>query len=269
MRHHAFAAGLLALAWSGPSLGADPALDAAVSAPTRSARFVARDPARHPAAELAFFGVTPKSTVVEIWPGGGYWTEILGPLLHDRGTYYLAMGTPDGDEAAQHFQPSPGFKAMLAANPSVYDHLRFTMLGARHLDIAPPGSADVVLTFRNLHNWMEAGDTDALLGAIHTALKPGGILGIEDHRGNTRQAQDPKAEDGYVRQDAAIALVEKAGFKLVASSELDANPRDDADHPKGVWTLPPTYALGAVDHAKYAAIGEADNFVLKFRKVGS
>ena len=252
-----------------PAFAIDPALQRAIDAPTRTAKFVARDGARHPGAELGFFGVTPRATVVEIWPGGGYWTQILAPLLHDHGTYYLAMGTPDGDQTEREFQLSPKFKAMLDANPALYDKVKFTMLGAHHPELAPPGSADLVLTFRNLHNWMEAGDTKQILAAIRTALKPGGILGIEDHRANTRSPQDPKADDGYVRQDYAIALVEKAGFKLVGSSEIDANPRDTADYPKGVWTLPPTYALGAVDHAKYQAIGEADNFVLKFEKVGS
>ncbi len=257
---------LLSLSVVAPALAIDPALQRAVQAPSRSPVFIARDGARHPGAELDFFGVRPDATVVEIWPGGGYWTQILAPLLHDHGTYYLAMGTPDGDETERHFQASPAFKAMLAANPAVYDRVRFTMLGAHHPELAPPGSADLVMTFRNLHNWMDAGDAPQLLAAIRTALKPGGILGIEDHRANTRTAQDPAAANGYVRQDYAIALVEKAGFRLVASSEIDANPRDTADYPKGVWTLPPTYALGTVDHAKYQAIGEADNFVLKFEK---
>ncbi len=126
----------------------------------------------------------------------------------------------------------------------------------------------MVLTFRNLHNWMEEGDAPEMLAAIHTALKPGGILGIEEHRGNTRTPQDASAESGYVRQDYATGLIEKAGFALAGSSEIDANPRDTADWPKGVWTLPPVLALGSVDRAKYVAVGEADNFVLTFRKVG-
>ncbi len=257
-----------ALLVSAGTLAVEPALQSAVQAPTRSAKFVARDDARHPAQELAFFGVGPASTVVEIWPGGGYWTQILAPLLHDHGTDYAAMGAPDGDKTEAFFALSPAFRQMLAAHPDIYGRVQLTVFGAHHPDLAPPGSADVVLTFRNLHNWMAAGDAPQMLAAIRRALKPGGILGIEDHRGNTRIAQDPKAASGYVRQDYAEALIEHAGFTLVAASEMNANPRDTADWPQGVWTLPPTLALGKTDRAKYLAVGEADNFVLKFRKTG-
>ncbi|WP_428377376.1 class I SAM-dependent methyltransferase [Lichenicoccus sp.] len=250
------------------ALAADSFLQSAVEAPTRSDKFRARDGARHPAAELAFFGVKPRSNVVEIWPGGGYWTQILAPALHARGAYTLATGAPDGDKEEAYFALSPGFRQMLDQHPDVYGRVKLTVFGAHHPDLAPPDSADVVLTFRNLHNWMATGDAPQMLAAIRRALKPGGILGIEDHRANTRTPQDPKAATGYVRQDYATALIEKAGFKLVGSSEIDANTRDTADWPKGVWTLPPVLALGQVDRAKYLAIGEADNFVLKFRKVG-
>ena len=203
---------------------------------------------------------------MEIWPGGGYWTQILAPLLHDHGTYIAATGSPDGDQPEAFFKLTDAYRQMLASDPAIYGHVRLAKFGAHDTDVAPPGSVDVVLTFRNLHNWIAEGHTDALLAAIHTALKPGGILGIEDHRANTSAPQDPKAANGYVRQDYAIALVERAGFKLAGTSEIDANPRDTADWPKGVWTLPPTLALGQVDRAKYTAIGEADNFVLKFQK---
>ena len=252
-----------------PALAVEAAFQHAVEAPTRSAKFVARDGARHPAEELSFFGVTPGSTVVEIWPGGGYWTQILAPLLHDHGTYYVATGSPDGDKEEAFFKLSPAFRQMLDANPAVYGQVKQTVFGAHHPDLAPAGTADVVLTFRNLHNWMAEGDASEMLAAIRRSLKPGGILGIEDHRGNTRTPQDPKAASGYVRQDYAKALVERAGFELVGSSEIDANARDTADWPQGVWTLPPVLALGKVDRARYSAIGEADNFVLKFRKTGS
>ena len=269
MRHQLIVSCGLAVLVSIPARAADTSLQLAVEAPTRTPKFVARDSARHPAEELGFFGVKPNSTVVEIWPGGGYWTQILAPYLRDSGTYYVAAGVSGGDKLEKYFAPSGAFKAMLASNPAVYGHVRMTEFGAHHSDIAPAGSADFVLTFRNLHNWMAEGDTDAMLAAINRALKPGGVLGIEDHRANTNAAQDPKAASGYVRQDYAIKIIEAAGFKLVASSEMDANTHDTADWPQGVWTLPPTYALGATDHARYAAIGEADNFVLKFRKLGS
>ncbi len=262
------AVGVLGSAGFARAATVPPAIAAAVRVPTRSAKFVARDKYRHPAEELAFFGIKPTSTVVEIWPGGGYWTQILAPLLHDQGTYYVAMGSADGSKMERYWVASPKFRAMLAAHPEVYDRVKFSTLTVKHPDPAPPDSADVILTFRNLHNWMEAGETAPLLKAVYRALKPGGIFGVEDHRGNTNAPQDPKAEDGYVRQAYAIKLIERAGFKFVGSSEIDANPKDTANWPQGVWTLPPTFALGAKDHAKYAAIGEADNFVLKFRKVG-
>ena len=244
----------------------DPAIERAVDAPTRSAAFVRRDHARHPAAELSFFGVRPTSSVVEIWPGGGYWTQILAPLLHDHGTFVVAAGVPDGDKVESHFSVSAAFRQMLAADPAVYGRVRITEFGRDHPALAPPGSADVVLTFRNLHNWMDEGDAPRMLAAIRVALKPGGILGIEDHRSKRTTPQDPKAADGYVQQRYAEALVERAGFTFVGSSEIDANPRDTTDWPKGVWTLPPVLAMGQTDRAKYQAIGEADNFVLKFRR---
>ena len=235
------------------------ALEQAVRSPARDARFVARDPIRHPLEELRFFGLRPDANVVEIWPGGGYWTQILGPYLHARGAYTLALGPEDGAGSA--------FSKMVAAHPELKETFSTTRFDDKNLDFAPPKSADLVLTFRNLHNWMEAGNAAQMLAAIHRVLKPGGIFGVEDHRGHTNAPQDPRAEDGYVRQSYAIALIEKAGFKLVGTSEINANPRDTANWPKGVWTLPPTFALGDRDRARYAAIGEGDNFVLKFEKI--
>ena len=269
MRRNALASFASLVLFAAPALALEPAIQHAVHAPTRSAKFIARDGARHPAEELSFFGVTPSSTVVEIWPGGGYWTQILAPLLHDHGTTIVAAGVPDGDRLERAYAPSPAFRQMLAADPAVYGRVRITEFGMHHADIAPAGSADFVLTFRNLHNWMAEGDAPAMLAAMRRALRPGGILGIEDHRASTRAAQDPKAASGYVRQDYAVALIERAGFALAGSSEINANPRDTTDWPKGVWTLPPTLALGKTDRAKYQAVGEADNFVLKFRKAGT
>ncbi len=242
----------------------DPALNKAIAGANRTPAMVQRDGVRHPAQELEFFGIKPNMTVVEIWPAGGYWTEILAPYLHDHGTYYAAnmpasMG-PKIEEA------DAKFKARLDADKAVYGNVKIADFGKGSYDIAPAGSADLVLTFRNLHNWMEMGFGDDVFPAFYKALKPGGILGIEEHRGSTAQPQDPAAKSGYVRQDYTIAMAEKAGFKLVGSSEMNANPKDTKDWPKGVWTLPPTFALGEQDHAKYAAIGEGDNFVLKFQK---
>jgi len=241
----------------------DPALVAAVASAARSAPFKARDGARHPVEELTFFGLKPTMTVVELWPGSGYWTEILGPYLMSQGHYYVALPVPGNKEADGAVAR---WRERVAAQKARIGEIHETMLGAGHFEIAPAGSADLVLTFRNLHNWMEAGYADEVLAACWRALKPGGVLGIEAHRGRNDVAQDPKARTGYVRQDYAIALARKAGFELVGSSEVNANPKDTKDWPQGVWTLPPTLTLGDTDRAKYVAIGEADNFVLLFRK---
>jgi len=241
----------------------DPAMAAVIASPARTPAYVARDPARHPAEELSFFGLRPTMTVVELWPGGGYWTEIIGPYLAAHGIYYVALPTPgDKDE-------DPGvarWRARVAAQANRMGTIHETELGIASNAIAPPGSADLVLTFRNLHNWVGAGYADAVLAACFKALKPGGILGIEDHRGRSDQPQDPKAESGYLREDYAIALAKKAGFEFVGGSQVDANPRDTKDWVDGVWTLPPTLSQGQKDRDRYLAIGEADNFVLKFRK---
>lgn len=241
----------------------DPALSAMVASPERSAPFIARDAARHPAEELTFFGLKPTMTVVELWPGGGYWTEILGPYLAKSGHYYVAQPVPGSGEEDEVVTR---WKARVASHKERMGPITQTMLGKGHTDIAPAGSADLAVTFRNVHNWVGDGFADEALAGIYRALKPGGILGVEDHRGRTDKPQDPKAKDGYLREDYAIALAKKAGFEFIGSSEINANPKDTKDWVDGVWTLPPTLAQGDKDRARYVAIGEADNFVLKFRK---
>ena len=256
----------LALAPTLEVRAADAGLQAAIANPKRSPRFVQRDAARHPQQELEFFGLRPDMTVVEVSPGGGYWTEILAPYLKAAGTYYVAVPPPHDPEA-----PEPGkdtFRSKLAADPGVYGKVTVTELGLGHYTVAPAGTVDLVVTFRNLHNWMGAGYAPAALEGFFRALKPGGILGVEDHRGRADAPQDPKADNGYVRQDYTIELAKKAGFEFVGASEMNANPRDTKDWPKGVWTLPPTLAMKDKDRDKYIAIGEADNYVLKFRKPG-
>jgi predicted methyltransferase len=241
----------------------DPALVHAVGNAQRTPKYVARDAVRHPVEELTFFGLQPKMTVVEVWPGGGYWTEILGPYLKSSGRYYAAVAWGEGKEENA---ATAALKARVKEQKDGYASIIVTELGKGHYDIAPPASVDLIVTFRNLHNWMENGYADEAMKSFFTALKPGGILGIEDHRGRDDKPQDPKAKSGYVRQDYAIELARKAGFELVGSSEVNANPKDTKEWPEGVWTLPPTLALGDKDREKYLAIGEGDNFVLKFRK---
>jgi predicted methyltransferase len=246
------------------AVAADPALAAVVADPGRTATFVARDKARHPVEELTFFGLKPSMTVVELWPGGGYWTEILGRYLSKGGgTYYVALnepGDPEEDKGVERW------RTRMAAQTPAIGTLHETVLGPNHVDIAPAGSADLVLTFRNLHNWMDGGYADKAIAACFTALKPGGMLGIEEHRGRDDKPQDPKAKDGYVRQDYTIALAKKAGFVFVGSSPINANPKDTKDWVDGVWTLPPTLSQGDKDRDRYLAIGEADNYVLEFKK---
>jgi predicted methyltransferase len=239
----------------------DAALEAALANPGRTPTAVARDKVRHPVEELTFFGLGPKMNVVELWPGGGYWTDILGPYLAAGGHYTIALppaGDAENSSVARLRTHIGAEKGMGTIHEST--------LGAGHVDIAPPASADLIVTFRNLHKWMGDGYAEQVLAACFTALKPGGILGIEEHRGRNDVAQDPTGKNGYVRQDYAVALAKKAGFVLVSSSEINANPRDTKDWVDGVWTLPPSLSQGDKDRAKYIAIGEADNFVLKFQK---
>jgi predicted methyltransferase len=253
---------IAAMGYAGGAAAADAALTAAVASPARPAAALARDTSRHPVEELTFFGLSPKMNVVELWPGGGYWTDILGPYLASGGHYTVALPPSGGEEGSS----AARFRTHIAAEKERVGTIHESTLGPGHLEIAPPGSADLILTFRNLHNWMYDGYADQALAACFTALKSGGILGIEEHRGPNDKPQDPKGENGYVRQDYASAMAKKAGFVLVGSSEINANPRDTKDWPKGVWTLPPTLAMGEKDRDKYIAIGEGDNFVLKFQK---
>lgn len=221
----------------------------------------------HSRQTLQFFGVRPDMTVVEVWPGGGSDTEILAPLLRNHGRLYVANLDPAGGEYAR--RTVDDFQAKLTTQPDLYDKVVVTTLAAPPASnaIAPPGSADLVVTDRNLHNWMMFGWQREAFEAMHAALKPGGVLGVVDHRGDARRPQDPKAASGYVHEQYAIDLIESVGFKLVARSEVNANPRDTKNYEKGVWALPPTFAGGAVNRERFAAIGESDRFTLKFVKV--
>lgn len=236
-----------------------------LAAAHRTAGNVARDGFRHPAEVLGFFGIREDATVVEILPGsGGYYMEILAPYLRDRGLYIAA--NRDGAAPPQYLADHRKLLVRLRAEPALYDKVVVTQFNAGLHEIAPPGSADFVLTFRNLHNWIARKEIDGALRAFHKALKSGGVLGVVDHRGRTDLPQEAQMKTGYVREDTAIALIEQAGFKLLGASEANANPKDTKDYPEGVWTLPPTYRLKDQDRAKYQAIGESDRFTLKFQK---
>lgn len=264
-RHIAVALILLA-SFSSEATADDPvmSLKAAVASEERSEANRARDPYRHPFETLEFLGVKDGMAVVEIWPGGNaWWTEILAPFLKDRGRYYAAESGAETEGAAA---ARTRLRAKLASNPDRYGRVTIVRFDPDGQDIVPPGTVDMILTFRNLHNWMAAGKAETAIAAFYRALKPGGTLGIEDHRGRTDLPQDPQAKDGYVREDYAIALIERAGFTLVGRSEINANPKDTKDYTAGVWTLPPTYRLKDQDRDRYTAIGESDRFTLKFVK---
>ncbi|MHB8813932.1 MAG: class I SAM-dependent methyltransferase [Steroidobacteraceae bacterium] len=235
-----------------------PTLAEAIAGPQRTPAFKARDRYRHPMEVLEFLGLKPDMTVVEIWPSGGWWTEILAPYLRAHGKYYAAV-QPSARDAAFHDK--------LAAGPQYYDHVIVTEAGPPdHWRIAPPGSADLVLTFRNVHNWLAGGYAKDMFAAMYSALKPGGVLGLEEHRAAPGTTRDDWVKTGYVSEDFVIMLARQAGFRLVAKSEINANPKDTKNYPEGVWTLPPTLALGQKDRAKYLAIGESDRMTLKFVK---
>ena len=247
----------------------DAALHAAVSGAHRTPAYAARDGARYPEATLAFFGIKPNQTVVELVPGGGWWTEILAPYLRDKGQLVEAGNDPaSASEGAR--RGAARFKAKLDAAPGVYDRVKLGFFDAENskFDLGAPGSADMVLTFRNIHNWVPMGEekTRAAFMAMFTVLKRGGVLGVEEHRLPASRQQDPKAESGYLQEALVIRLAESVGFKLAARSEINANPKDTADYPDGVCTLPPTYAKKDVDRAKYEAIGESDRMTLRFVK---
>lgn len=239
---------------------ADPKLEGIIAGEHRAEAKV-RDKYRHPAETLAFFGIKDTMTVVELWPFGGWYTQILAPYLRDHGKYYAAAtDSPPGGGMSRY---DAELKKLLEGDPKLYDKVIVTTLSPGKKEIAPAGTADMVLTFRNIHNWTRSGTDKAVFEEAFKALKPGGILGVVEHRSDPNPTGQP---NGYVSEKDAIALVESAGFKLVAKSEINANPKDTKDYPKGVWTLPPNYAEGDTNKAKYAAIGESDRFTMKFRK---
>jgi len=260
------AAGLLLLS-AGQAVADDTQrLRELINAPHRNPDNVARNDVRHPVETLQFFGLQRGQTVVEILPSGGWYTEILAPFLKGNGTFYAAHFSPNSPLAYQ-LPILEQFLAKTSAEPEIYGEMIVTRLNPpSETEIAPPGSADLVMTFRNVHNWIMAGTQKEHFAAFYQALKPGGVLGVVEHRAPAGSSMEFMSTSGYVTQDYVIELAREAGFELEASSEINANPRDTKDHPSGVWTLPPNFRLGDVDRAKYAAIGESDRMTLKFRK---
>jgi predicted methyltransferase len=251
--------------------GASITLEQAVDHDDRTPAYVERDQFRHPQETLAFFELDPSMTVVEIWPGGGYYSEILAPYLAEEGTFYAAH-FPEDTQSDYYQRSLNTFKERLTSE-AVFGNVELTQfapLTPLETDIAPPNSADRILTFRNLHNWYMSGGEEAVLDAFrqfHQALIPDGILGVVDHRLPENADDGAMENSGYIKESWVIDLAKKAGFELVESSDINANPKDTADHPNGVWNLPPTLNVEDGDDAEiYKAIGESDRFTLKFRK---
>ena len=246
------------------------ALDAAIAGSHRSEQNRARDRYRKPVEVLEFLGFRSDMTVVEIWPGGGWYTEVLAPALQERGKLYAAQYSANPRYAYQR-RYFGAFLTKTGENPDVFREVEITTLRLPdQLAAAPPGEADMVLTFRNAHNWVDPGygegAAQAGFKAMYDVLKPGGVLGLVDHRWPDPATEDPAAENGYISEERIVAMAEAAGFVLEASSDLLRNPADTHDHPEGVWTLPPSLALGDTDREKYLQIGESDRMLLRFRK---
>jgi predicted methyltransferase len=280
-RRLAIGLAVLALAGAASPALADDALKAAIADPARTPANAARDGARHPYESLTFWGLAPGQVVVEVQPGGGYWTEILAPYAKATGGRYVATAAdlkdPNLPERAR-----TGREAFAArfADASKYGKVELVDWGQVSTTLGAPASADVVLTARNIHNWMwTPGQLDKNMAAFFAVLKPGGVLAIEEHRADPRP-QKAEARDGYVSTATVIAAAEKAGFRLDAQSEVNANPKDTKDHPFGVWTLQPTRSKSGpeeraspgadrsapFDPTKYEAMGESDRMTLRFRK---
>jgi len=240
-------------------------LDTILAGSQRSAENSARDTYRHPKETLLFFGIRPEMRVLEIWPEPGWFTEIVAPLTREHGKYYAAVIAAD-PQNKYVTERLANYQQKLASNPALYGAVQVITFPRDGGDAVPPGTLDMVVTFRNIHNWMADGYAEQAFATAFKALKPGGVLGVVEHRGNGAAPQDPKAKSGYVNEDYAIRLIEGQGFRLVGESQVNANPKDTKDYQQGVWTLPPTYRLGDQDRDKYAQIGESDRFTLKFVK---
>ncbi|UZJ61694.1 methyltransferase [Pseudomonas sp. KU26590] len=224
----------------------------------------ARDQYRHPEQTLTFFGLRPDQTVIEITPGNGWYSELLAPLLNDKGHYVAAIVDPATSDDAK--KSADSLKQKYAADPAHYSKVAVVAYAPQAPVFGKPGSADTVLTFRNVHNWVDAGNEAATFKAFYEVLKPGGTLGVVDHRAKPGTTAKDNAQNGYLPTDYVIKLAQNAGFTLAGQSEINANPKDTKDYPDGVWTLPPALVKGEQDKAKFLAIGESDRMTLRFIK---
>ena len=235
-------------------------LERAISSEERDPKNAARDSSRHPLETLSFFGIKSDMTIVELSPGGGWYTEILANFLHEPGKLIAAHFDPNS-ERAYYKRSRANFEKKMSAN-SMFDTVEMVTINS---NLAEPNSVDAVLTFRNLHNWLGS-DMDLIFSNSYKALRPGGIFGVVEHRAKPGTSIEAMKKSGYVSEEHAIEIAKKHGFKLVAKSEINANPKDSTDHPGGVWTLPPNLRLKDVDREKYLEIGESDRMTLLFKK---
>jgi predicted methyltransferase len=259
---HASTAKLTSRSWPRTKL----ALLAALASPHRMPGHAARDADRHPVKTMEFYGLRPEMRVFEVSPGGGWWTELLAVVLAQRGALVLASFDPKSDDLRTAYS-AHAMELMLGKSTELYGKVQTVPSpGPGVYDLGPADSLDMVLVMRASHNLVRAGNLEKLLAAAHTSLKPGGVLAIEQHR--AKEGADPKqsAEKGYLPEAWLIEQIEAAGFKLEKKSEINANAKDTKDYAQGVWTLPPSFAEGDKDKAKYEAIGESDRMTLKFVK---
>ncbi|MCH2457561.1 MAG: methyltransferase domain-containing protein [Henriciella sp.] len=248
-------------------------LEDAMEGSWRNPKEIARDEYRNPVETLEFFGIEGDDTVMEIWPGGGWYTNILAPWLHaNGGTFIAAVISPERSERAA--QALEAYQANYSPFPDLFGDLQYTYYDSASGPLGEPESVDAIVTFRNIHNWMGGDHTDKFFNDAFAVLKPGGVLGVVEHRLPSALNQDPSSPPGYVHQDYVTRLAEEAGFVLEEASEINANPADTADHPFGVWTLPPVSRTTdregntpeGFDAAKYQEIGESDRMTLRFVK---
>ncbi len=249
------------------SNGTGAALDTVLAGDWRTPKWVARDPYRHPKETLSFFLLKPDQTVIEITPGGGWWTEILAPYLRENGKYIAATWDDNiKGQPGYRYNLNKQLRAKIASNAALYDKAEVRIFDAKKPDFGPPASADVVLTFRNAHNWVEDGNAADYFRAFYAVLKPGGTLGFEDHRAKPGTDLQKQIKTGYLTEELVKKYAQDAGFVVDGQSEVNANAKDTTDHPNGVWTLPPTNQHDKADDAKYQAIGESDRMTLRFKK---
>ncbi len=249
-------------------------LDAVIAGEHRSDEERARDAYRNPKETLLFFGLEPDMTVVEAYPGGGWYTQVIAPYLNSGGGKLYAAGYNPASENERVQAALASFRETYVEQPEIYGDVEMTVLGTAD-PIAPAGSADMIVTFRNVHSWRDPGEAEQVFGSFHDALKPGGVLGIVEHRADGAAEDLPKeGSSGYMYTDDVVAIAEAAGFVLDRQSEINANPADTKNHPFGVWTLPPSRRSSEIrgaedpdfDRAPYDAIGESDRMTLRFLK---